>query len=166
MTLNSILKTIYLLSISILISCNQNSSNEPKIQTNEKSSEFKDELLGVYALFQTTSAADGEWDSEEDYNNISQKIDYYEVIEDKPIFYCYDTEYLIKLEIIGHIKNASVYYSFPGEEMVCLVSKYDINGQFVIVPNSKNRYLNGGSLIIKAGNEVLREIEIQYDGCL
>uniref|UniRef100_UPI00404B4A24 hypothetical protein n=1 Tax=Flavobacterium sp. TaxID=239 RepID=UPI00404B4A24 len=152
--------------IFITVSCSQPSSNESDGEKTAIKTESENEILGVYALFRNTIASDGEWDSEEDYNNISQKIDYFEVIEDKPIFYCYDTEYLIKLEIIGHIKNASVYYSFPGEEMVCLVSKYDINGQFVIVPNSKNRYLNGGSLIIKAGNEVLREIEIQYDGCL
>lgn len=162
-------KFYFILSSIIFIvgSCSQPSSSEADGDKIAIKMEIENEILGVYALFRNTLPVDGAFDGF-DYGNEStfDKIEYMEVEEDKAIFYCYDTEHLIKMEVIAYIKDARILYKAPGGDMISLFEGDDINGQFVIIPNSSNRYLNGGTIIIKSADKVLREIIIEYDGCL
>lgn len=165
----SVAKFYFILTSIIFIvgSCSQPSSNETDGEKTAIKTEIENEILGVYALFRNTIPLDGEFDSF-DYGNESTfyKIEYMEVKEDKAIFYCYDTEYLIKMEVIAYIRNAHILYKSPNGEMISLFEGGDINGQFVIIPNSSNSHLCGGTIIIKSADKVLREIIINYEGCL
>ena len=47
-----------------------------------------------------------------------------------------------------------------------ILDKSTIDGAYSIVPSESNNGMNGGKIIIKSGNEILKEIIINYDGCL
>ncbi len=152
--------------IFITISCSHSSSSKSNVEKTAIKTEIKNEIRGVYGLFKTVYPSDGEYDSESDYNDVIEKIEYEEFKEDESFYYCYDTQNLIKIEVIANINNARILYKYPLGEMVSLFEGDDINGQFVIIPDSSNNYLNGGTIIIKSADKVLREIIIEYDGCL
>ncbi len=151
----------------MLSSCSQPSSKETQDQATVASLEIESEISGVYVLFRNSLPADGEWSGEQDYNSeIIDEIEYEEVEDNNEIFYCYDTQYLIKIEILGYVKNANILYKYPLGKTISLLENTDINGQFVISPSSLNSYLNGGKIIIKSKNKVLKEFIILYEGCL
>ena len=62
--------------IFITVSCSQPSSNESDGEKTAIKTESENEILGVYALFRNTIASDGEWDSEQDYNESIDKIEF------------------------------------------------------------------------------------------
>lgn len=162
------MKTITLLFIAFSIfSCSQNSPVEVQNESSKDNREIKNEISGVYALFENSSPSDGEWSGEQAYNSeIISKIEYEEVKENKAIFYCYDTQKLIKIEILGYINNAIVEYKHPTGEKIILLENENINGQFVVCPTPSNTHLNGGNIVVKSDGKILREIVINYEGCL
>lgn len=166
-----------LISIILLLnSCSQSSSNEnqgqsasgeSQNQTPLSGSVIKSEITGVYALFEVSLPSDGEWSGEQDYNSeLEYKYEYEEVKENKELFYCYDTQKLIKLEILGYVKDATVEFTSVSNEKNILLKNGEINGLFVIAPSSALSYLNGGLITVKSGNKILRTIRILYEGCL
>ncbi len=73
---------------------------------------------------------------------------------------------MIKIELLGNISNARIIYIDKNNKETTLLDKANIYGSYLIVPTALNSYLNGGILKIYDGDELLKELTIQYEGCL
>lgn len=132
----------------------------------ESVSEDKSEITSILFLFKNSIPEDGEWDDEQTGygSRITNKIEYTEVGNDNKIFYCYDTQTLLKIEILGYLKNASIqFFQNDINEPTNFLKDTDLKDQFVI---SSNNLHSNGKLVIKSGHKIIREVEIQYEGCL
>jgi PBP1b-binding outer membrane lipoprotein LpoB len=145
-------------SIMLLIGCKNDS--QPNTETPSK----KNEITNVISYFEKTIAADGSYDSEEDTNNTKEVVEL-KTIKNNTIFWCYDTQNLLKIEILGDVSNAIVVYKNLNNSETTLLNDTNIDGSYSIVPSESNG-LNGGKIIIKSGDKVLKEIVINYEGCL
>ncbi len=144
-----------------ILSCAENNS---KKDSENSTTISKSEISNILVYFSTTSPADGEWNS--DYSNETKEEVDCRLIKDDKIFWCYDVQELLKIEILGSISNATIDYSTSNGEIKNILTETDINSQFTSVPLEKNDNLSGGKIVIKSNNEILKEIEIQYEGCL
>ncbi len=124
----------------------------------------KNQIVAVIAYFENTIATDGSYDTEDDFNNTKEIVEIITVKNDE-IFWCYDTQKLLKIEILGTISNAQIVYQSSNYSKIIVLEKQNIDGTYSIVPSESNG-INGGKIIIKSGNIILKEINITYDGCL
>jgi len=162
--LKEILKMkIILLSLVFftILSCAENNSKKYSENSNTIS---KSEISNILVYFSSTSPSDGEWNSEFS-NETKEKVEC-KLVKDDKIFWCYDVQNLLKIEILGNVSNASIDHISANSEIKTIISEIDIRGQFTIAPSEVNDHLSGGKIVIKSNNEVLKEIQIQYEGCL
>lgn len=154
---------IILLSLVLftILSCAQNNTKKDSENSTNIS---KSEISNILVYYSSTSPSDGEWNSEFS-NETIQKVES-KLVKDNKIFWCYDVQNLLKIEILGNVSNASIDYISANSEIKNIISETDISGQFTIAPSEVNNHLSGGKIVIKSNNEVLKEIQIQYEGCL
>lgn len=143
------------------LACTENKS---KNESENSTTISKSEISNILVYYYTTTPTDGEWNS--DYSNETKEEVDFRLIKDNKIFWCYDVQELLKIEILGSISNATIDYSTSNGEIKNILTETDINGQFTIVPSEKNDHLSGGKIVIKRNKVVLKEIQIQYEGCL
>lgn len=156
--MNKLTIKAFIISTTLLVGC----KNELK-ESNDANHK-KNEITNVISYFENTIATDGSYDSEEDQNNTKEVFEF-RTIKNNSIFWCYDTQKLLKIEILGYLSNASVVYQNLNNSEIILLKDSNIDGSYSIVPSESNG-INGGKIIIKSGNEILKEITIEYDGCL
>jgi len=150
------MKTLILIfSLSVLLYGCSSESN-----TISKPDNITNEISEVIATFKTAGAADGEWD--EGYDEEIRWSVYLEIVENDKLFYCYDTQSLLKIEIYGSVHKASIEYVDGGQKTVIIKDK-DIEGSIFIFSEKLGQH---GKLIIKSEDTVLKEISIETDGCL
>jgi hypothetical protein len=135
----------------------QNTEEEPN---ESKSENFNNEISEITATFSSLNASDGEWDNGDEEE--TQKEAYLKAVENDKLFYCYDTQDLLKIEIFGSVYKASIEY-IEGEQKTVIVNDKDIDGSFIIFSEKLGQH---GKLIIKSQNEILKEITIETEGCM
>jgi hypothetical protein len=155
----------YICLLFLITSCSSDVDNPVEQNTVEepnesKSDNFNNEISEITATFSSLNASDGEWDNgaEEETKNVADL----KIVENDKLFYCYDTQSLLKLEIFGSVYKASIEYIEGGEKTVIVENK-DIDGSFIIFSEKLGQH---GKLIIKSQNEILKEITIEAEGCL
>jgi hypothetical protein len=135
--------------------------NTDEVQESESKPEnFKNEISEITATFSSLNASDGEWDNgaEEETN---KKADL-KIVDNDKLFYCYDTQSLLKIEIFGSVYKASIEY-IEGEQKTVILNDKDIDGSFIIFSDKLGQH---GKLVIKCQNKILKEITIEAEGCL
>lgn len=148
--MKSLFYSCFLMVSFLIIGCNK---SETKNETTNKSEiEIKPEITNVIASF---------WRVQ---NDDSFTIEYENIKENK-LFWCYDVEELLKIEILGNIPKASIVYTDNNGKEYELLKNQDIVSNYTIVPLSKYNALNGGIIKISSNNNLIKEFNIEYDGC-
>jgi len=98
------MKTVILIiSLSVFFyGCSSDSS------TTSKSDNITNSISDIVATFSSYSSVDGEWNEGAD-EEIQQNV-VLRIVENDKLFYCYDSESLLKVEIYGSIYKASIEY--------------------------------------------------------
>lgn len=148
----------------LLMGCGTETKSEKltdEVQESESKQEnFNNEISEITATFSRLNASDGEWDNgaEEETNKEADL----KIVENDKLFYCYDTQSLLKIEIFGSVYKASIEY-IEGEQKTVIVNDKDIDGSFIIFSEKLGQH---GKLIIKSQNKIIKEIIIEAEGCL
>jgi len=124
----------------------------------------KNEIVNIISYFENSIPVDGNLDSSE--NEDFEEVVELKIVKNNTIFWCYDTMNLLKIEILGYVSDAQIVYQSSNDTKTIILDKSTIDGAYSIVPSESNNGMNGGKIIIKSGNEILKEIIINYDGCL
>lgn len=122
--------------------------------------DFTNEISDIVATFSSINASDGEWDNGD--NEETQKKADLKPVEKDRIFYCYDTQDLLRIEVYGSVYKASIEYVEGGQKTVIANDK-DIDGSFIVFSKKLGQH---GKLIIKSQGKVLKEIVIEAEGCM
>ena len=137
--------------LSLLITgCNKSESKNESI--NKSKIDMKPEITSIIASF---------WTVQDDESfNIR-----YENIKENKLFWCYDVEELLKIEVLGYIPKASIIYTDNNGKEFEILNNQDIAGNYTIVPLSKYNAITGGIIKISSNNVLIKEFKIEYDGC-
>ena len=151
-------KLVMLMSTILIVGCkSETKQNNEEIQK-------KEEITNVISYFEKTMAIDGGFDSEEDYNSTKEVVEL-QTVKNSTINWCYDTQNLLKIEILGYVTNATIIYKNSSDSEILLLNDSTIEGSYSIVPSASNG-INNGKIIIKSGDKILKEIVVNYEGCL
>jgi hypothetical protein len=149
---------VILISTIMIVGCKSESKqNSEEIQK-------KEEITNVISYFEKTMPIDGSFDSEEDYNSTKEVVEL-QTVKNNTINWCYDTQDLLKIEILGYLTNATIIYKNSSDSEILLLNDANIEGSYSIVPSESNS-ISGGKIIIKSGDKILKEIVVNYEGCL
>ncbi len=157
MNKKSIIIIIVITSLIFIVGCKNESH-----QSNNSFSK-KNEITSVVKCFENLNAVDGNWDSGE--NEDIEKVVELEIVKNDTINWCYDTQHLLKIEILGYVSGATILYQDSNNGGEIILNNTTIDGSYSIVPTSSNS-INGGKIIIKSNDKVLKKIIINYEGCL
>ncbi len=150
-----------------LFSCNQgseiavNEKDSTKTETNAQSEDMEIvsslNIIETNAIFNTTSSADGEWDESYDEEIVSKSE--IKKVKDNRILWCYDTQDLIMIDIIGSGENIDIYFNNK-----LLVEKTSFNTNYSLATEKID---TGGEIELRGmDGAVLHTIKIEYEGCL
>jgi hypothetical protein len=121
------------------------------------------EITNVVSYFKKFNAVDGNWDSGE--NEDFKEIIELHTVKNDTINWCYDTQNLLKIEILGYVSDATILYIDSNNAEKIILEHTTINGSYSIVSTSSNS-ISAGKIIIKSNDKVLKQIIINYEGCL
>jgi hypothetical protein len=144
-------------SLIFIVGCKNDSPQ------NSKTSVKENEITNVISYFEILNAVDGNLDSGE--NEDFKEILELKIVKNDTLNWCYDTQNLLKIEILGYISDATILYKDSNNAEKIILDHISIDGSYSIVPTSYNS-INGGKIIIKSNDKVLKEIIINYEGCL
>lgn len=144
---------IVITSLVFIVGC----KNESHQDNNSFSK--KNEITSVVTYFENSNAVDGNWDSGE--NEDFKEVVELEIVKNDTINWCYDTQQLLKIEILGYISDATILYKATTNVEEIILDNTTIDGSYSIVSIS-----SGGKIIIKSNDKVMKEIIINYEGCL
>jgi hypothetical protein len=156
--MNKLTLISFITSSIFLFGC-KNESEHLKDKTQKKN-----EIVNIISYFETTIPVDGNYDMEEDLNNTKQIVEI-ETVKNNKVFWCYDTMNLLKIEILGYVSDATILFKDSNNTEKKLLEHTTIDGAYSIVPSESNGII-GGKIIVKSGDEILKEITIEYEGCL
>ena len=156
--MNKLTLITFITSSLFLFGCKNESENL------KEKTQKKNEIGNFLSYFENTIPVDGNYDTEEDLNNTKQIVEI-ETVKNNKVFWCYDTQNLLKIEILGYVSDATILYKDSNNIEKIILDRTTIDGIYSIVPSESNG-INGGKIIVKSGNEILKEITIEYDGCL
>lgn len=148
---------VVITSLIFMVGCKNDSPQNSKTLVKEN------EIKNVISYFKILNAVDGNLDSAE--NEDFKEILELKIVKNDTLNWCYDTQNLLKIEILGYISDATILHKDSNNTEKIILEHISIDGSYSIVPTSSNS-INGGKIIIKSNDKVLKEIIINYEGCL
>lgn len=156
--LKKTIKYFCLLFFVILFGCKQSNNNDNLESLNSA------EITDVLVFYRVVLPSDGSYDSQ---NEDTEEEFHFQTVVDDKFSWCYETQSIFKLEVLGFVPNASIIYKDKREERTINVLKNGIiDGAFSIVPSKLNGNLESGVIEIFSGNKLLKSIDIHHQSCM
>ena len=123
--------TTILFIILISLSCSESTNKKiENKQLSEKTTTGEIENILVYST--VTTAEDGSFDSEADYNKSSEDFKIKQV-EDDTYYYCYDIEELFKIELLGFMNNGKITFESNTGKLFTLVDQLKFSNNYMMI---------------------------------